>query len=459
MKTYKPLFSIDIIVFVLVLITAIPASLAKQNICPKLEIHETTLDNGLRVILVPDHSTPIYAIAITYSVGSASETPMHTGFAHLFEHLMFQGSENVAKGEHFLLVSNNGGRMNASTGVDRTAYYEELPANELDLGLFLEADRMRSLNVTQETLDNQRNVVIEEHNRRLDNEPFGNSSVVLESLAYDQFGYKHPILGAVSDLRLATVQEAVSFFHKYYLPNNAILTLVGDFVAEDALAKIHKYFDSIPGGETPLRVKILEKPHSGERREVVKSALSRVTQIDIAYPIPPGDETTHYASEQLAILLGRGQNSLFYRRLVKEMMLASNVEVTTDSRVGVSQLYISVNPNPGVPAETVLQAIDTILGAAARNGFTEQALISAQLYLFRNVIEQRESMLSLAFQIGDYAAKFNHPKLINEIVDKQEAVNLLEVRDTAKRFLVPDQRSIVITVPANTEKDTKAGDH
>src|ERR1700746_529747 len=188
-------------------------ALADTNIkLPKLELRDTRLDNGLRVILVPDHSAPVYAINLSYNVGSRNELPGHTGFAHLFEHMMFQGSANVGKGEHFILVLNNGGNMNGPTSEDRTIYFEELPINQLDLGLYLEADRMRSLNVTQANLDNQRNAVEEERRQSIDNQPYGRAELDLDSLSYDNFAYKHPTIGSIADLNAATVADVAAFF-------------------------------------------------------------------------------------------------------------------------------------------------------------------------------------------------------------------------------------------------------
>ncbi len=170
---------------------------------PKLTLRDVKLDNGLRVILVPDHSAPVYAIDVSYNVGSRDEKPGHTGFAHLFEHMMFQGSANVGKGEHFIVIENNGGAMNGNTTEDRTVYFEELPKNQLDLGLFLEADRMRSLNITQANLDNQRSTVQEERRQSVDNQPYGRADLDLDSLSYDDFAYKHSVIGSMTDLNAA----------------------------------------------------------------------------------------------------------------------------------------------------------------------------------------------------------------------------------------------------------------
>src|ERR1700682_291496 len=209
------------------ILAAVHAYAAEPKI-PHLDFSDTRLANGLRVILAPDHSVPIFAITMTYKVGSQNERPGRTGFAHLFEHMMFQGSENVGKGEHFILVLNNGGGMNGTTTEDRTNYYEILPKNQLDLALYLESDRMRSLAVNQANLDNQRNAVQEERRRGIDNQPYGKSELEIDNLAYDNFAYKHSTIGEMIDLDAAAVGDLKDFFSIYYAPNNAVLVLVGD---------------------------------------------------------------------------------------------------------------------------------------------------------------------------------------------------------------------------------------
>ena len=207
---------------------------------------EFRLNNGLRVILAEDHSAPTYSICATYNVGSRDERAGRTGFAHLFEHMLFQGSENVGKGEHFILVQNNGGTANGTTNADRTNYFETLPANQLELGIFLEADRMGALIITQANLDNQRQTVQEERRQNYDNRPYGKTYEAVIETAYDNFAYKHSVIGSMHDLNAATVQDAADFFRIYYAPNNAVLSLVGDFQTDVALSLVRKYFDRIP---------------------------------------------------------------------------------------------------------------------------------------------------------------------------------------------------------------------
>ena len=188
------------------------------------------------MLLAEDHSAPTYSICVTYNVGSRDEKPGRTGFAHLFEHMLFQGSENVGKGEHFILIQNNGGSANGTTNSDRTNYFETLPANQLELGIFLEADRMRAPAITQANFDNQRLTVQEERRQSYDNRPYGKTYEAVIDLAYDNFAYKHSTIGSMEDLNAATIEDATAFFRTYYAPNNAVLALVGDFKTDVALA-------------------------------------------------------------------------------------------------------------------------------------------------------------------------------------------------------------------------------
>jgi zinc protease len=415
---------------------------------PKVNLHDMRLENGLRVILVPDHSAPVYAINVSYNVGSRNELPGHTGFAHLFEHMMFQGSANVGKGEHFILVLNNGGNMNGTTSEDRTIYFEELPKNQLDLGLFLEADRMRSLNVTQVNLDNQRNAVEEERRQSIDNQPYGRAELDLDSLSYDNFAYKHPTIGSMADLEAASVADVAAFFHIYYAPNNAVLTLVGDFDPDEVMVKIKKYFGSVPAQPAPPKVDVREEPHYGERRESISDPLARLPRLDMAYHVPPGNTTDNYVMQELSIALAQGQSSRFYQHLVKEKQLASSVSIFTDSRIGTSQMYISATPRAGVSLADLEKGVDDEISAVVKNGISADELAKAKTQLLRRIVDRRRTVLGVAQSIGEYAVKFNEPELINTILDKEGAVTLEQVNRAAKAYLLRDQRTVVTTVPA-----------
>src|SRR5687768_17903678 len=249
----------------------------------RVDFTDVTLANGLRVQLVEDHGTPVIAVNVAYDVGSRNERPGLTGFAHLFEHMMFKGSQNVGDGEHFYQVFTNGGSMNGTTSADITLYFESLPANQLELALFLEADRMRSLEITQAKLDNQRQAVQEERRMRIDNQPYGRSYERFDEVFYDKFGYKHSTIGSMEDLNAASVKDVAEFFRIYYAPNNAILSVAGDFKRDDALALIRKYFEDVPRQPAPPPVDLIDPEQTAERRETLTDPLARAPQIMIGY--------------------------------------------------------------------------------------------------------------------------------------------------------------------------------
>ena len=435
---------------------ALPADVPDVKV-PNLTLQQTTLSNGLHVILVPDHSAPVYAICITYNVGSRNEHPGRTGFAHLFEHMMFQGSENVGKGEHFILIFNNGGGMNGTTNSDRTNYFEELPKNQLDLGLFLEADRMRSLNITQANLDNQRNAVQEERRQGIDNQPYGRANLDLDNLVYDNFAYKHSTIGYMSDLNAASIDDVRAFFKTYYAPNNAVLTLVGDFDPTEALEKIKKYFGTIPEQPAPPKVDLHEEKHYGERMEIIYDPLARQPEIDMAYLIPPGNTEGNYAMQNLAIILGQGESSRLYQRLVKDKQLASNVSAFANARIGPSLLYISANPRPGVKVEDLQKGLDDEIAALVKDGVTQQELDKAKTLQLRQDIDRRRTVLSTAVLIGQYTVYFSEPELINTIFSKQNGITVEQVDAAAKEYLVNSQRAVVTTYPAANENADAKG--
>ena len=341
---------------------------ADQSKLPLVGFTDQKLDNGLRVIIAVDRAAPVYGISVTYNVGSRNERPGRTGFAHLFEHMMFEGSENVGKGEHFILIFNNGGNMNGTTNEDRTNYFEELPKNQLDLGLFLESDRMRSLAVNQSNLDNQRNAVQEERRLGEDNQPYGHAFLDIDNLAYDNFAYKHSTIGEMSDLNAASVDDVKDFFRIYYAPNNAVLTLVGDLDPAEVLEKVKKYFGNIPSQPAPPPVDMTEPPHYGERRETIHDPLARTPLVIMAYHIPPGNTPGNEAFHVLANVLGQGQSSRLYQRLVKEKQFATQVFVQADERRGPSLLYIYAFLRPGVKPEDCEAAIRDEVAAAQKDG-------------------------------------------------------------------------------------------
>ncbi len=418
----------------------------------RVDFKETTLKIGLRVTNVEDRSAPVIALSITYNVGSRNEREGRTGFAHLFEHMMFKGSENVGSGEHFLLVFNNGGNMNGTTNSDRTNYFEALPANQLDLALFLEADRMRSLAITKDNLDNQRNAVQEERRLGVDNQPYGKSDEIQQALLYDNFAYKHSTIGSMEDLNAASVEDVAAFFKMYYAPNNAVLTLVGDFKTAEAMVKIRANFESIARQPDPPTVDMTEPQQKAERRTSVDDVLARSPRVDLAYKAVPGNTVDFYALQVLAAVLQGGQSSRLYQRLVKEKEMATSVGGFMDEKRGVGALYASATLRPGFKSEDAEAAIYAEIDRLKKEPIADWELQKAINSTRRSFINGLQSSLSRAVSIGQYAVYYNQPGLINARLEKVAAVTKEDVQRVANKYLVETNRTVVITLPKSKAK-------
>lgn len=415
---------------------------------PPVQFTDTRLDNGLRVILSEDHHAPVYAVFVAYGVGSKDERPGRTGFAHLFEHMMFKGSANVGPGEHFYLVFTNGGTMNGATSPDTTVYFEVLPKNQLDLGLFLESDRMRSLAVTQENLDNQRDTVKEERRQSVDNQAYGPSSERLTELAYDTFAYKHSVIGSMEDLSAATLEDVKEFFRTYYAPNNAVLALVGDFNSAEAMAKIKKYFGDIPRQPPPKPVDFSEPPQTSERRDRLEDKLARLARVSVVYKIPPGNHPDIEALNVMHIALASGESSRLYQRLVRESQVAVSVGGGVSERIGPGLYQLSVMVQAGRTPEEAEKLMYEEIARLQQEGVTPKELLRARTAARRSAVSVRSSVLSRASSLASDAVRFNDPGRLNTIEQRRAAVTAEQVREAARKYLRPENRTVVVTVPA-----------
>jgi len=434
-------------VFGVIVMFALAGAAVAQSRNPRVDFKDTRLANGLRVITVEDHNAPVISIDITYNVGSRNERPGRTGFAHLFEHMMFKGSENVGTGEHFYLIFNNGGTMNGTTNEDRTTYFEALPANQLDLALYLEADRMRSLVINKANLDNQRNAVQEERRLGVDNQPYGQSGEVQQGLIYDNFAYKHTVIGSMEDLNAASVEDVAAFFKTYYAPNNAVLTLVGDFKTADALKKIKENFEKIPRQPDPPAVDMTEPEQKAERRASVDDGLARLSQVDIGFKAVPGNTSDFYALQVLSAALQSGQSSRFYQALVKDKQLVTGVGGFMDEKRGVGALYTSATLRQGVKPADAEAAIYAEIERLKKDGIADWELQKAKNTTRRNFINNMQSSLSRAINMSVWTVYYNDPNLINTRLDKVAAVTTDDVKRVANKYLTDSNRTVVITIP------------
>lgn len=413
----------------------------------RVNFKETTLKNGLRVITVEDHTAPVIATAVTYNVGSRNERQGRTGFAHLFEHMMFKGSENVGAGEHPLLIRNNGGSENASTNEDRTNYYETLPANQLELALFLESDRMRSLEVTKDNLDNERNNVQEERRQRVDNQPYGKSGELQQEMIYSNFAYKHSVIGSMADLNAAAVEDIKDFFRIYYAPNNAVLVVVGDFKTNDALKLVKKYFERIPRQPDPPPVDQTEPPPAAEQRATLSDPLARATQVAIAYKSVPGNTADFYALQVLAAALQGGQSSRLYQKLVRDKEMVTGVGGFNAEMRGPGAFYVTATLRPAVKTDTVEASIYDEIERLKQEPVADWELQKAKSATRRAFLQGMQRSLSTATTVGLYAVYYNEPSLINTRLDKVSAVTKADVQRVAAKYLTKENRVVVITTP------------
>ncbi|HVE58575.1 MAG TPA: pitrilysin family protein, partial [Pyrinomonadaceae bacterium] len=315
------------------------------NLAP-LKLEEYTLSNGLRVVFNQDNTIPVVSVAVYYDVGSRNEREGRTGFAHLFEHMMFQGSENVPKAAHFQYIMKAGGTMNGTTSSERTNYYQTLPANQLPLALWLESDRMRSLAVTQENLDNQREAVKEEKRLRYDNQPYGEVFDLINEMIFKNFANAHSTIGSMDDLDDATVEDVQEFFRVYYAPNNAVMVLSGAFEIEEAKQLIDKYFGTIPAQPKPAALDVTEPAEVAVTYKEYEDKLAPFPAFLIGWKIPQRRTPEFYALYLAGKLLYDGDSSRLYQKLVKGDESVIQLFGFTDERRGPSSIFVGAIPKP-----------------------------------------------------------------------------------------------------------------
>ena len=407
------------------------------------------LPNGLRVVLSEDHRQPVVAVNLWYNVGSRNERVGRTGFAHLFEHMMFQGSEHVPDTEHIAHVERVGGSMNGSTWLDRTNYFETVPAERLELALWLESDRMAFLlpAMTQEKLDNQRSVVQNERRWRVDNQPYGDWDERLQALVYPpDHPYHHSVIGSMADLDAATLDDVREFFRTYYAPNNAVLTICGDFEPETARVQVERYFGPIPRGPAvpplPGRTEIpIPRPEPVRERVESEVALARV---HLAFRMPAYGHPDFYPGDLLSHLLAGGKSSRLYRRLVRERRLAQSVVAFAFPIVtGAAMFVIWATANPEVDPDLLENALWEELEAVGRDvpsSELQRALTSIEA---RQVIGLQQ-VGERADQISMHTTLFDDPARINTELDLYRRVQPEDVRSFALRYL-PREGVVALT--------------
>ena len=419
------------------------------------------LPNGLKVVISEDHNAPVVAVAVYYNVGFRVEPKGRTGFAHLFEHMMFQGSANVKKFDHVKFVEANGGNTNGHTDFDYTNYYETLPSNRVEMGLWLEADRMRSLDISEENLKNQQNVVSEEVRVNVLNQPYQFFEwIELWKNAFTNWNNSHNGYGELDEINAATIEDVRNFFKTYYAPNNAVLTIVGDVDPAEVKKMVEKHFASIPSQTAPPKPDLTEPAQIKEKRVSQPDKLANLPALATGYHVPAQNSPDFPAMALLVQILQGDDSSRWYQRLIKEK------ELTLDLTGGLNYfgnefdytgpmiMTTRTTYKPGHTADEVLKEMDAVTAEVVAKGVTEKELADAKVRYRSNFYSQLESSFGKAHLLSVLALFRDDPNQINSLLTPFENVTAAQVKAAAAKYLVASNRTVIDRVP---ETKTQTG--
>jgi zinc protease len=417
----------------------------------RIEYQEFTLENGMHVILHQDHSTPIVAINITYHVGSKNEQSDRTGFAHFFEHLMFEGSKHVERGDFVEYVTNAGGVHNAGTSFDQTLYYEILPSNQLKLGLWLESDRLLQLRIDSVGVETQRNVIKEERSQRFDNQPYGSLLEEVFSNAFTSHPYRWVPIGDVQYIDKAQLHEFIEFHNHFYVPENGVMVISGDLEYEETRKIVEDYFADIPhGGHEIYRPEIKEPPQTEEIRKIVYDNI-QLPALFTAYKMPAMGDPDSYALEMLQTLLSGGQSSRLYKALVdnKQVALEAGAIPLALEDAGVFIVYGIANSE--VKLQDLEAAVDEEITRVIESGLSEREFQKLQNQTENDFISRNTTMEGISESLANYYTFFGDANLINTEIEKYLAVTPDNIVKVAKKYLVPENRVVLYYLPKDQE--------
>lgn len=425
----------------------------------RVPVESYRLANGLFVTLSEDHTAPIVAVNLWYHVGSANERVGRTGFAHLFEHMLFQGSAHVGANEHFELVQRAGGTLNGSTWLDRTNYFETVPSNQLALALWLEADRMGALlpAMTQQKLDTQRDVVKNERRWTVDNQPYGTWWERIPALAFPpDHPFHHSLIGSMEDLSAASLDDVRAFFGTYYTPDNAVLSIAGDFDPTDARRLVEQYFGPIPRGSGRPTLPPMDVPprFDAPRREIVPDDV-RLPRVFISSRIPVLGTPGHYTAGVTGAVLGMKKGSRLHRALVRERQVAAEANAMTfDLAKGSDLLIVDATARPGVTADVLEAEVTREIDRLHEGGVTADEVDRARALIETEFVASMQSASDRADKLSQLATYFGDPTLINVQVDRYRAVTAADVTTFARDWLTPANRATLVYVPRDLAPDT-----
>ena len=419
---------------------------------PKIQFEEYDLDNGLHVILHEDHSTPITTVSVMYHVGSKNENPNRTGFAHLFEHLMFEGSKNIGRGEYSEYVEKAGGTLNASTSNDRTYYYEILPSNQLELGLWLESERMLHAKIDSAGIATQKNVVIEEKKQRYDNRPYGSIMIETMKRAYKKHPYRWTTIGDTAHIRSSSNQDVKDFYNTFYVPNNAVLTIAGDIDKEETKKLVEQYFGTIPKRNKEIpRPEVEEPVKHKEIRDTVYDNI-RLPAVIQAYHTPAMGTKDYYAVDMLSTLLSQGQSSRLYKTLVDQKELAMQVALFPMPLEDPGVALMFALPNMGVDAKKLEKAMDAEVEKVKNKLISDRELQKLKNQFESKIVKQNNSISRRAQNLARNYTYFENTDLINQRLDKYLSVTKEDIKRVANKYFREDNRVVLYYLPQSEKK-------
>jgi predicted Zn-dependent peptidase len=414
---------------------------------PKLQYERLVLPNGLTVILHEDKSTPIAHVALWYHVGSKNERPGRTGFAHLFEHMMFKGSKNVDPEQHTSIVSSVGGQANAYTTEDATVFWQTVPSQYLPLVLWMEADRMATLRIDDRTFKNEREVVKEERRMRIENQPYGRLNEILFDQAFAVHPYKHPVIGSMADLEAATIDDVREFHRTYYVPANATVVIAGDFDKDQAIDLVNRYLGRVPAGEKSVPRDIAREPIPTKEKRVTIEEPWPLPAIIIAHHITYDGHPDSYPLHILAKVLSDGQSSRIYRKLVYETRMALTAFGSANLIENPNLFYTVAIANPGQRPEAVEKALLAELERVKTEGITERELQRAKNQFARDYILQRESIQDKATVLAHAEVLHADIKTADAEFDIFQNMTAADVKRVANTYFTPERRVTLHVMP------------
>jgi len=436
-----------------------PESAAREAAQPaQLKVVTRTLPNGLRLVMVENHEAPVVSLQMWYHVGSKDERPGRTGFAHLFEHLMFQGSAHVAPEQHTRIIEALGGEANAETRDDVTVFYETFPSNALERVMWLEADRLGGLSITQEHFESEREVVKEERRLDVDNRPYGEVYDDLYAAAFTVHPYHHTTIGSMDDLNKATLSDVQEFFHTYYRPDNCTMILVGDFSADDAFAAAGKYFGGIakPAGAIP-RVTAVEPPQTAERHITKSYPNSPLPAVVYGYKMPAAFSPDSYALTLASNILAGGESSWLYRKLVYDDRIAVGVDGSGNFTEDPNLFFCIAVMGQGATDEQGEKEIQTVLDRLKAAPLEARELQKAKNQQIAEFILGHDSDEDIASALGPYAVLANDPSLINTDLDRYLSITGEDIQRVAREYLVPERATLLEIQPPPASGPAGAG--